>query len=186
MDRKLVTFERDAGGNLTFEPFFANGKKYRFIKPGEPIGIRRWQEYEKLKIVAGVGRTFAEIATALKEVSTLLAADKEFSQIRLEAILTLDGLRKSIVDLSKERYSKFLYLCSIFIYLDGTDPLTWDIDSATQMIEDWEIEGISEQDLLFFSLLLIPGWQAKFKELQEKAEAEAERLSGIFSLMAKK
>lgn len=186
MEKQLVKFERDAGGNMTFAPFMANGKKYRFIKPGDSIGIRKWQEYEKLKIVSGTGRTFAEIVAALKEISLLAASDKDFSEIRAELIVTVDSLRKSILDLSKERYSKFFYLCTIFIYQDGKDPMEWDMDTATEMIDDWETEGIDEQDLLFFSLMLIPGWQATFKELQEKAEKEAERLSGIFSLTVRR
>jgi hypothetical protein len=186
MDKPLKKLPRDAAGNLSYEPFEASGRKYRFIKPGDPIGIKKWQEYEKLKIVAGVGRSFVEIANTLKEVNALLGADKPFADIRTEGILLVDSLRRSIIDMSNERHSKFLYLCTIFIYRDGTNPAEWDFETATEVIEDWAAEGMDEQDLLFFSLCLIPGWQAVFSELREKADAEAERLSAISTLTAKK
>lgn len=155
----------------------ANGVKYRFIKPGDPIGIRKWTEYEKMKVVAGVGKTFAEMVKYLKDHKSLLGGDTPFEKIRVEAILATDSVQKGILEMSKERYNKAFFLCSLFIYPDGTDPYTWDADKATEMIEDWEAERISEIDLFFFASLLIPGYRQTFKELQEEAERVTARLS---------
>ena len=123
--KQITNLERDQNGGLTYAPFVANGKKYRFIKPGDPIGIKKWTMYEQLKVVVGTGKTFGEIATYLKDHKALLGSDKPFADIRVEAILETDSMQKSIVELSKERYNQAFYLCSIFIYLDGSDPYTW-------------------------------------------------------------
>jgi hypothetical protein len=176
MHKEIRQLEKDASGMLTFTPFTANGIKYKFIKPGDPIGIKKWTAYEQLKIVAGSGKTFAELATYFKEHKNLLGADKAFSQIRVEAILATASMQKSIVEMSKERYNQAFYLCSIFIYRDGADPYAWDIETAGEMIQDWESERISEVDLFFFASLLIPGFRQMFRELQEAAELETERL----------
>lgn len=177
--KEIKQLDRDANGMLSFTPFTANGNKYKFIRPGDPIGIKKWTTYEQLKIVAWTGKTFAELATYFKEHKNLLGADRPFSEIRVEAILATASMQKAIVEMSKERYNQAFYLCSIFIYRDGTDPYAWDMDTATEMIQDWEMERISEIDLFFFASLLIPGFRQMFRELQEAAEAEAERLSGF-------
>lgn len=181
--KEIKDLEREPNGMLSMSPFTANGKVYKFIKPGTPIGIRKFTEYEKLKIVAGVGKTFGEIATYLSGHKNLLGADKPFAEIRTEAILATDSMQKGIVEMSKERYNQALYLCTIFIYEDGKDPYHWDIETATQMVEDWEVERINENDLFFFASLLIPGFRQMFKELQEEAERQAENLLGVSGLV---
>jgi len=176
---KITELEKDPNGGLAYTPFMANGKKYRFIKPGDPIGIRKWTEYEKMKVVAGVGKTFADISTYLREHKNLLGSDKPFSEIRTEAIIATDSVQKGIIEMSKERYTQAFYLCSIFIYEDGKNPYHWDFQTATEMIRDWEEENISEIDLFFFASLLIPGYRQIFKELQEAAEAQTARLLAV-------
>lgn len=177
--KEITHLKKDGNGALTYEPFTANGNKYRFIKPGDPIGIKKWTMYEQLKVVVGTGKTFAEIATYLKDHKTLLGADKPFAEIRVEAILETDSLQKSIVEMSKERYNQAFYLCSIFIYKDGSDPYEWDFEKAGEMIADWEAERISEVDMFFFASLLIPGFRAIFKELQEEAERQTAKLLAV-------
>jgi hypothetical protein len=174
--KEIVSLERDNNGNLAYTPFMANGRLYRFVKPGHPIGIMKWTEYEKMKVVAGVGKTFSEIVKYLKEHKSLLGSDSSFEKIRVEAILATDSVQKGILEMSKERYNKAFMLCSLFIYRDGTDPYLWDAELATEMIADWEAERISELDLFFFASLLIPGYRQTFKELQEEAERVTAKL----------
>lgn len=179
-DKQLIRFARDGAGNMTYEPFVANGKKFRFIKPGDPVGVEKWKHYEELKIVVGAGVTFAQLITGLKAHKDLLASDQPFAEIRAEAIVWADSMMKGLVDLSKSRYDAAFYLCSIFIYRDGADPYEWSYDRAEEMIADWAQGGIDEQDLFFFAMLLIPAWQGIFSELQAQAEREAARsLVGI-------
>lgn len=174
--KKITILERDANGLLSYAPFVANGKTYKFIRPGDPIGIKKWTTYEQMKVVVGTGKTFGELATYFKDHKAMLGADKPFADIRVEAILETDSMQKSIVEMSKDRYSHAFYLCSIFIYQDGADPYAWDFDTATAMIADWEKERISEIDLFFFASLLIPGFRAMFEELKAEADKQTERL----------
>ncbi len=171
----MVKFSRDAAGNMTYEPFEANGKKFRFIKPGDPVGVEKWKYYEELKIVVGSGATFADLINGFKAHKNLLASDQPFSEIRSEAIVWADSMMKGLIDLSKSRYDKAFYLCSIFIYRDGADPYEWSYEIAEGMVEDWAVGRVDEQDLFFFAMLLIPAWQQIFKELQEEGERQAAR-----------
>ena len=179
--KPIKNLARDGGGNLTYEPFTANGHRYCFIRPGDPIGIRKWTEYERLKIVVGTGQTFAEIVAGYGEMGSLLAADKPFSEIRMEAILLNDSFKKAVLDMSKSRFNKAFYLCSIFIYREGDDPYSWDLNQAERNIADWMEERISEQDFFFFSMLLIPAFGKTLKDLSDEAQARAEKLSVITS-----
>lgn len=180
--KEIKDLEREPNGMLSMVPFTANGKVYKFIKPGSPIGIKKWTEYEKLKIVVGSGKTFGEIATYLSGHKNLLGADRPFAEIRTEAILATDSAQKAIIEMSKERYNQAMYLCTIFIYEEGKDPYHWDIEMATNMVEDWERERINEHDLFFFASLLIPKFRQIFKELQDEAERQAENLLGASGL----
>lgn len=177
--KKIKNLPRDANGNLSFEPFTANGHKYFFIRPGDEIGIKKWTEYEKLKIVVGTGQTFAGIVEAFRQITDLAGQDKKFSEIRTELILLADSYRKSVLDMSKDRYNKAFYLCTIFIYREGDDPYTWDLNRAERYIEDWAAENVSEQDMFFFAMLLIPGFGKVFQELSAEAAAQAEKLSVV-------
>jgi hypothetical protein len=173
--QEIVKFDRDENGNMTYAPFKANGKTFKFIKPGDPIGIAKWSEYQKLQIVVGGGVTFADLIVGLREHKKLLSADQPFSEIRSEAIVWADSTIKGLIDMSQARYDKAFYLASIFIYEDGKDPYAWDMEIAGKMVEDWAIGRVSEEDLFFFAMLQIPAWRQIFQELSERAEREAGR-----------
>ena len=170
---------RDPNGNLSYEPFEANGHRYCFIRPGDEIGIKKWTEYEKLKVVVSTGQTFAGIVEGHNQMEALLGADKEFSKIRTEAILLNDAYKKAVLDMSKDRYNKAFYLCTIFIYREGDDPYHWDLNRAETYISDWVAENVSEQDLFFFAMLLIPGFSRVFSELSAEAARQAEKLLAV-------
>lgn len=173
--QEIVRFDRDDNGNMTYKPFKASGKTYKFIKPGDPIGIAKWSEYQKLSIVVGGGVTFSDLARGLKEHEATLASDKPFSEIRSEAIYWAKSQRLAIIDLSKSRFDKAFYLASIFIYEVGTDPYEWSNEIAEEMVETWAAGRVSEEDLFFFAMLQVPAWRLIFQELSEKAEREAAR-----------
>ena len=173
--QEIVKFDRDENGNMTYASFKANGKTFRFIKPGDPIGIAKWSEYQKLQIVVGGGVTFADLIVGLREHKKLLSSDQPFADIRSEAIVWADSTIKGLIDMSQARYDKSFYLASIFIYEDGKDPYAWDMEIAGKMVEDWAIGRVSEEDLFFFAMLQIPAWRQIFQELSERAEKEAAR-----------
>lgn len=177
--KPIKPLPKNASGQLTYEPFMANGHKYLFIRPGSEIGIKKWSEYEKLKIVVGTGQTFQGIVQAFDEIATTAASDKAFADIRKEVILSADAYKKGILDMSRDRFNKAFYLCSIFIYRDGDDPYTWSLERAEEYIADWMEERISEQDVFFFASLLIPGYSNVFLKLKEEADRLTEKLSVV-------
>ena len=178
--KEIVSLERDNNGNLAYTPFMANGRLYRFIKPGNPIGIDKWTVYGQMKVVVGSGKTFSDLVAYFRGHKKLLGADKPFAEIRTEAIIATDSMEKGILEMSKARYDQAFFLCSIFIYRDGTDPYAWDVETATEMIADWAEERISENDLFFFAMLLTPGLMQTLSELREEAEKQtAESLGDI-------
>ena len=185
--QEIVKFDRDENGNMTYAPFKANGKTFKFIKPGDPIGIAKWSEYQKLQIVVGGGVTFADLIVGLREHKKLLSSDQPFSDIRSEAIVWADSTIKGLIDMSQARYDKAFYLASIFIYEDGKDPYAWDMEIAGKMVEDWAIGRVSEEDLFFFALNQVEGWKQMLPELQDQMGRDAARsLVAIISETIKK
>lgn len=178
--RKVRELETDASGILL--PFKTKNGKYNIIRPGDALGISRFTQWEKLSIVGGVGKSFSAIADALKNIETLLGADRPFAEIRTEAILAVNSMRRGIVELSAERYNQGLYLASIFIWKEGTDPLEWDYNTATEWIQDWQEEGLSEVGFFSFALATVSGFQKRYSELKAAVEREAGALSAVSSL----
>ena len=185
--QEIVKFDRDENGNMTYAPFKANGKTFKFIKPGDPIGIAKWSEYQKLQIVVGGGVTFADLIVGLREHKKLLSADQPFSEIRSEAIVWADSTIKGLIDMSQSRYDKAFYLASIFIYEDGKDPYAWDMEIAGKMVEDWAVGRVDNDDLFFFALNQVEGWKQMLPELQDQMGRDAARsLVAIISETIKK
>jgi len=175
MEKQLIKFDRDGNGNMTYKPFVCNGKTYKFIKPGDSVGIGKWSEYQKLQIVVGGGVTFEDLILGLRAHKALLSSDQKFADIRSEAIVWADSQIKGLYDLSQSSYDKAFYLASIFIYEDGTDPYDWSMELGGKMVRDWDEGGLDEQDLFFFAMLQIPAWSAILSELQEQKGREAAR-----------
>lgn len=175
--KRIRSLEKDQDGVIL--PFKTNRGKYFVLRPGEPLGIQRWTEYERLKIVLGTGKTFSALIEALHGVEKLLGTDNPLADIRVEAILAINGLRRGLVELSKERYNYALYMATVFIYREGDDPLTWSMDKATEYIEDWAVEGLSEQDFFSFAVATVTGLKKIYSDIKREMDKEAERLSGI-------
>lgn len=177
---RIRHLETDANGVLL--PFETKKGRYNVIRPGEPLGVQRWTEYERLSIVMGTGQTFSALITALRGVEQLLGSDKPLAQVRTEAILTLNSLQRGLIDLSESRYNKALYQATIFVWRDGDDPLKWDMARATEYIEDWAEAGISEQDFFSFALATVTGFSEHYRALTERIRKEQAVLSGISTL----
>ena len=159
--KPIKNLGRDQNGGLSYEPVEANGNKYHFLRPGDPLSIKKWTHYEKLKIVVGTGQTFAGIVEAFTKITDLAGAD---------------SYRKAILDFSRERYNKAFYLCTIFTYRENDDPYDWNESRAEQYIADWVAENMNEQDFFFFAMLLTPGFAKVLSELKEEADRQTEKL----------
>lgn len=167
------------GGDGLPIDFETSKHKYRVMKPGEPLGIARFSEYEKLQIAFGFGQSFAGILDVYNQIERLLGADKPFAEIRTDAILLVNSAKRSIVDMTAARYNKALYLATIFVVREGDDPTKWDMHTAEDYISDWSAEGLSEQDFFFLSASAVRGFKETFNKIKEQVAAEVERLSGI-------
>lgn len=187
MSEKVKTFKpiknlsRDPNGSLSYEPFTANGNKYLFVKPGDEISIKVWLQYQQLSIVAGFGRTFADIVSELQKAQEVLGSDQPLAKSRIEVILRLDSLVKGILDLSRERYEKSLYLVSLFVYREGENPDDWSMAIAERNIQDWIEENMSLDDFFLYCSNLIKGFRETYRELWAREENTRVELSGATS-----
>lgn len=173
----LIQLERDADGNLL--PFKTKNHKYTPIQAGSPIGINRWTQYEKLRVILGTGHDFISITDTLRDVEKMLAADKPFDEIRLEAILLINSLRRGVVDLSKARFNKAFYMATLFILRDGDDLKEWTVEKAEDYIEDWQAAGVNEEDLFFFALGRVAGFKERYREMRDQISREQAALLAI-------
>jgi len=177
MERKTKELPKGADGLMT--DFETAKHRYRVMRPGEPMGIQRFTEYEKLQSVFGFAQTFAGLLEVFTELETLLGADKPFSQIRTEAILLVNSAKRSIVDMSAARYNKALYLATLFIVREGDDATKWDMHTAESYIQDWAEEGLSEQDFFMLSASAVRGFKETFNKIKSEVSREEARLSAI-------
>ena len=160
-------------------PFTTAKHKYTPLKPGAPIGPRRWTQFDKLKIALGVGQTFEHFITALKQIELELAGEKPLAEVRLNSLLLVNSLRRAIVEKSRARYSTAFYVCTLFILRDNEPVTQWSVESAEEMIEDWANAGINEDDLFFFALNMVSGFKKAFQNTKDELAAEAAKLSVI-------
>ena len=177
-EQKIIR-ELEVDGSGVLLPFETKKGRYNVIRPGDPLGIVRWTEYERLALVMGTGQTFSQLLDALDSVKNVLGSNKTVEQIRVEAILLIASIQKGIIDLSKARFSKAIYQASIFIWRDGDDRMTWDMATAEDYIQDWAEEGLSEHSFFAFAALTVNGLIPTFRKLEAERRQLEEKLLGI-------
>jgi hypothetical protein len=172
-----MNLERLPDGGLA--PFRTKKHTYTPLRPGSPIGVARWTEYERLNIMFGFGRTFQQIHEALTNIQTALSSDRPLAEVRADCIVAVASIKKGILDESKERYNLAFYLCTIFIQQDDEDMKTWTHERATAIIKDWEQEGVNEQDLFFFALSASSGLSHAVRLEREAVQRTMEMTAGL-------
>lgn len=173
---KVIHLERDDAGNIL--PFKTPAHSYTPIPIGTPMGIYRWTQYERISVALGTAKTFEQWQDFLSNHEKLLASDKGFAEIRLQAILEVNSVRRSMIEMSQARFSMGFYMGTVLIVQDGDpSPLEWSIQKADAMIDDWAKHGVSEQDMLFFCLAMVVGFSAFYQREREKAKAQEVVLS---------
>lgn len=173
----IKDLQTDANGRLL--PFTTDKYKYTPIVPGTPMGILRWKEYEKLRIIAGFGKSFSQLVEMLDNLMRIAGGDKPMAEIRTDLILTLNSAKKAIVDMSSQRYPSAFYLATLFIVREGHTLQDWSYQIADDYIEDWEKSSVNEQQLFFFALSTIAGFKQVLEKIQAEADQEAKNLSDI-------
>lgn len=118
--------------------FSANGKKY-FIETS--LSVDRWKEKDALELQLGLGVSFNEVMTKLREVWDLL------NKLKLaEAVVKIYNIMEGLTNIEK-RHSPILLYCTLFINEENEDRRYWSLDIANSKLKDWNEEGI---DVGFF------------------------------------
>jgi len=118
--------------------FKANGKKY-YIETS--LSVDRWKEKDALELQLGLGVSFNDVMTRLREVWELL------NKLKLaEAIVKIYDIMNGLTNIEK-RHSPILLYCTLFINEENEDRRYWNLDLANSKLKDWNEEGI---DVGFF------------------------------------
>jgi hypothetical protein len=161
--RKLRT---DANGDIM--PFRANGTLYVPLAPGSGIPLGIWKEYEKMRMVVSFGRNFEQIVDSLNEIEQMLGSDMPLAQIRVKCILSINSIKRGVLELSSERQTVGAYMASLFIRADGQSFSEWSIEQADKAISDWIKEGITSDELFFFAVSRTVGLKAFYRKISSQ------------------
>ena len=150
-DEKIKLLPRDENGKIA-RFFEANGVQYKVSEFENGLPIDRYSAYEKWALMFTYNATPAELIANQRKTGEMLnrimAGDKTIN------VLDVMAHQKSMVDgiitLANQKYTRAMWLCSIFILRDGEDARTWSSNVAEQKINDWIKEGYSVSD--FFRL----------------------------------
>lgn len=173
---KLKDLPRDERGRII--PFSTEKHHYTPLLPGSPIGIKRWQVYEQLKVSLAFGRKFKDIYDELANTENVLVANKPSEQRCKEALLLINSQRQGILKFSEERYNTAFYIATLLILREDEDIKEWNIEFANEKIADWQEAGYNEQDFFLFALSGVNGFKERFKSMQEEQEALKGKLWG--------
>jgi len=151
--------------------FTANGRRYTIRKPEEGVGIFRHTKMNQMAAVTGMGATFADLYRNLKQAvdlaNTLVTKTPQFTQL---AVL-LDNMLRGVFEGSKMRYTFALQYCTFFIVWHDEDLTQYDEEEQQKKIDDWNKEGLNEQDFLALGLSMVEGYTAAYLEYSGRIEA---------------
>ena len=150
-DSVIKPLPRDEAGKIA-RFFTANGNEYKIVEWEHGPPIDRWSAYEKWALMFTYNASPAELVENNRKTGEMLnrimAGDKTIT------VLDVIAHQKSIVDgiitIANQKYTRAMWLCSIFIIREGEDVRTWSSATAESKIMDWIKEGFSVDD--FFLL----------------------------------
>ncbi len=147
--------------------FEANGNKYYILSAEDGISINRWLVYKKYGLEAATGLSMSSLYSKMTDFESLLRNNESMYQLSV----SFAEMKKSLLDLSEERFDKGLYFCTTFIIREGEDVKTWNKAEAEDKIKDWAEEGFSIFD--FFTLVVSSDKNLtnEFNRLQSQAMA---------------
>lgn len=174
----IISLEKGPDGNIL--PFKTKNHKYTPLKPGDPMGMMRYAEYQKLSVLVGLDFSFEGMLGAFEHITQTLLADTSFAKARQEVVLYCNSIRQKVIDTGTSRTEKSFIMATLFFIRDNENPADWSTAWAEEVVEDWKAAGISEQDILFFCLGRISGLKQAFDRVLEEQRSEAEKLSASF------
>lgn len=151
---------KETGG---FAPFFdADGKKFKIRSASEGVPIMRWTAYEKLNLMFGYNSTIDKLHKNMQKTKSMtneiLLQKGDCKHSIVDVLQHQDSILKGLFDFSHEKVNKALYLCTIFIVMEGEDINNWDKGVAEAKINHWIKEGLDITDFFHLAAIFSPEW----------------------------
>lgn len=169
MAMELKTIKNPDGSFV--RSFEANGRRYTIRTPQEGVGIYRHTKMMQMGAVLGMNATFATIYNNLKRAEECVDSLVTKTPRLRELGLVLNDMRRGVVEGSKERYSYAFQYCTFFVVWDDENLSQYDDEQQQSKIDDWNKEGLSENDFLSLGLTMVEGYIAAFLELSARMES---------------
>lgn len=158
---------RDASGQIKRE-FKANGHKYIILTPKEAFTPHRHNWLEKLTNEWIFGCSPEDFAGKCNGIGARMMQDGHDPQGRYFITTQLYSLQAGMLNRSKQKYARSLYMAALFINRKGEDIRNWTMEAAKEKIEDWNNEGYTADDFFLLSTqLLTPITERLKKDLKE-------------------
>lgn len=168
---KMKTIRNDDG---TFvREFTANGQKYIIRTIEEGIGIKRYGLMKKAQLVSGMGATFENMVKNLQQAIQYYNTLGTQGQKLLDLGIILNNMMRGLVEGSEEKFEFAFWLCTLFIVKPGEPLKVWVEADQKKKIEDWNEEGINEQDFLLLALVTLTGFTSVYKKFKAQLEEQA-------------
>lgn len=132
--------------------FAANDQKYIILTGEEVLNVNRWSAYEKLQSMLGFNASIQSLVNQIHEIEQDLTKVMQGKSALLQVVKRLSQLKDAIKGDIEGRFSKALYICTLFIIREGEDISKWSMSDAEGKIEDWANESIAINDFLILAL----------------------------------
>ena len=132
--------------------FVANDQKYIILTGEEALGVNRWSAYEKLQSMLGFNTSIQSLVNQIHEIEQDLTKVMQGKSVLLQVVKRVSQLKDAIKGDIEGRFSKALYICTLFIIREGEDISKWSMSDAESKIDDWANEAIAINDFLTLAL----------------------------------
>lgn len=154
---------RDQHGQIKRE-FKANGNKYTILTPSECMTPHRQNWLEKLTNEWLFGSSAETIAAKINQIGAKIHELGHEAEGRYFVSTELYCLQAGLLNRSKQKYSRSLYIATLFIVKNGEDTRNWTMEAAKQKIDDWNTEGYTAHDFFLLSTSLLRPITAQLKK----------------------
>lgn len=173
---------RKTEGGFTRE-FTANGRQYTIRTAEEGVGIMRHTKMMQMGAVLGMAATFAQLHDNIRRAeecfNSLVTAKPRMQELGV----LLNNMRRGVLETSRERYSYAFHYCTFFITWEGEDLTAYNEEEQQTKIDDWNAEGINEQDFLALGLSMVAGFISVYQDYSARMIENRERISDTIELM---
>jgi len=156
--------------------FTANGNKYFIRSAADGLGFKRYVEMKRILSVVGFDATYSEQLNALNRITsaanTLVTKTPQLDVLFRE----IENMRESIRR-TERKWDYSLFAATLFIVRPDEDLNEWSEAQAEEKIEDWQAEGLHEQDFFLLVILWASQLSDWWRSLPERVKAIAKQLS---------